>query len=344
MNLLIRTGVLLALLVACGSETPAPTTCTVGRVKPCPCPNGTGAQSCQRDGTYSACVCPDASVPMDVSAADAPTADALDAMPAQDTTPEAAAPDARGDVVSSRAAYEKCMSRDACAAGTMCIQSSVQVPNTAQGSHCSTLCPTGAANTCPGYVAGQVECIALNGNVAQAQCFRLCQSTNDCALFNTTCTQITLPAGPIRVCAPSEQCLSDAQCASMPTTPVCLRGVCRPRTFQCQFSYQCGRLECRDGCCTTSRDDVCEMPQSTCRDDTQCNAGSICYNGACRRTCPTPGMGSDGGCMQLDVQFNLCRMDGMGRSLCTSTNEQMPQCARNTDCMAGRVCVDARCQ
>jgi hypothetical protein len=103
----------------------------------------------------------------------------------------------------ARPFYAKCVAGDACSTGTTCIQSSVQVAGMAQGSHCSTLCPTGAANTCPGYVAGQVECIAIGGNVAQAQCFRLCQSTNDCTMFNTTCTQIMMPAGPIRVCAPT---------------------------------------------------------------------------------------------------------------------------------------------
>lgn len=103
----------------------------------------------------------------------------------------------------ARQFYAKCVAGDTCSAGTTCIQASVQVAGMAQGSHCSTLCPSGAANTCPGYVAGQVECIAINGNLAQAQCFRLCQSTNDCAPFNTTCTQIMMPAGPIRVCAPT---------------------------------------------------------------------------------------------------------------------------------------------
>jgi len=78
--------------------------------------------------------------------------------------------------------------------------------------------------------------------------------------------------------------------------------------------------------------------------DSQCNTDSICYNGACRRLCPMPAAGVDGDCMRVDVQFNLCRSDMMGRSLCTSTNEVMPQCARTADCAAGRQCVNARCQ
>jgi hypothetical protein len=57
-----------------------------------------------------------------------------------------------------------------------------------------------------------------------------------------------------------------------------------------------------------------------------------------------PGVGPDGACLRVDVQFDLCRQDMMGRSLCTSSNEQMPQCARTANCAAGRECVNARCQ
>lgn len=198
------------LLVACGSDPPAATSdvppsdvtlptdrsaplCTPGRTKACPCANGMmGAQTCQADGTYSACACFDAGVPVDAPAVgDAPSADA--------------GHDAQSDAINDgplRSTYARCMTGDRCGMGS-CLASSVQVAGMPEGSHCSALCPTGAANTCPGYVAGQVECIAVDGNVARAQCFRLCQSTNDCAPLNTTCTQIMQPAGPIRVCAPT---------------------------------------------------------------------------------------------------------------------------------------------
>jgi hypothetical protein len=38
----------------------------------------------------------------------------------------------------------------------------------------------------------------------------------------------------------------------------------------------------------------------------------------------------DGACMTVDVQFNLCATDTMGRSLCTSTNEQQRAALRRT--------------
>jgi hypothetical protein len=95
------------LLVACGSEPmraappdaldgldspapdaiapdgPGPVGCTPGRVEPCPCGGAAagGSQTCQGDGTFGACACPDAAAP-DVAppdaAVDAPT-DAPDA-------------------------------------------------------------------------------------------------------------------------------------------------------------------------------------------------------------------------------------------------------------------------
>lgn len=96
---------------------------------------------------------------------------------------------------------------------------------------------------------------------------------------------------------------------------------------------------CDNGVCR-----VDTRPRPFCTRDSDCNAGSVCYNGACRLLCPTPSATPDGACMSVDVQFNLCRQDAMGRALCTNTNEQMPQCARTADCTAGRMCVNARCQ
>ena len=105
----MRYALVCFLLAACGAEAPASPPladvppsdgsvandrtsplCTPGRTKPCPCANGvTGAQSCQSDGTYSACVCFDASVLADVTDAsnaevalrDAPTDAPVDADP-----------------------------------------------------------------------------------------------------------------------------------------------------------------------------------------------------------------------------------------------------------------------
>jgi hypothetical protein len=229
-----------------------------------------------------------------------------------------------------------------------------------------------------------------------------CGADSECAALGTglVCNATS------HTCTPGGACTSDAQCASTPSTPVCLGGSCQPRTSQCQFDYQCtgagqscvdGR--CVVGCntaancaagqtCTAGRcvypttgscstpcptgqvcasgaclatcvtdascasgfmcdHGVCRVdtrPRPFCTMDSECNRDSICYNGACRRLCPMPSVTPDGDCMRVDVQFNLCRADGMGRSLCTSTNEQMPQCARSADCTMGRMCVNARCQ
>lgn len=182
-----------------GADRPAPL-CTPGRTKACPCASGvTGAQTCQPDGTYSACACFDAGAPTE----DVVTRDAeLDA-PADDVADVAA--DASRDVVGDgpvRGTYARCAADDRCAAGA-CLVSSLQPPGMTAARHCSALCGSGSALGCPGYVRGQVECIAPEGSVMFAQCFRLCQSTNDCAPFNTTCMEIRQPAGPIRVCVPT---------------------------------------------------------------------------------------------------------------------------------------------
>ena len=118
---------------------------------------------------------------------------------------------------------------------------------------------------------------------------------------------------------------------------LCVSGVCMTT---CSTDTQCGSGNfCDSGVCR-----VDTRPHPFCTLDSQCNSGSVCYNGACRRLCPMPGTGTDGRCMTVDVQFDLCRTDTMGRSLCTSTSEVTPQCARTADCTAGRACVNARCQ
>lgn len=125
--------------------------------------------------------------------------------------------------------------------------------------------------------------------------------------------------------------------AGCPSGQLCVSGAC---LATCQEDSQCGNgLRCDYGVCR-----VDTRPRPFCTQDSQCNAGSVCFNGACRRTCPTPGTGNDGGCMSVDVQFNLCRPYSMNRNLCTSTLEQNPECARTADCMSGRECVNARCQ
>jgi hypothetical protein len=113
-----------------------------------------------------------------------------------------------GGAVPTRQAYQKCdtAAGDVCGGGTSCIPSIAQVQGKSRGSACTLGCPSGAATSCPGYVAGAprqaVECVNFTGNLTEAQCFRLCESQNDCTAFNTTCTAYMMPTGQIRVCVP----------------------------------------------------------------------------------------------------------------------------------------------
>lgn len=114
-----------------------------------------------------------------------------------------------GGAVPTRQAYQKCdvAAGDVCGGGTSCIPSIAQVQGKSRGSNCTIGCPTGAASSCPGFAPGAprqvVECVNLTGNVREAQCFRLCESQNDCADLNTTCSAFMMPTGQIRVCVPS---------------------------------------------------------------------------------------------------------------------------------------------
>lgn len=112
------------ILVACGAETPAvtPTGCTPGRIEACPCAIGQGAQTCQRDGTYGACVCSDAGPGVDVDRADAPIIDRtpFDVTTVRDEGPieEVMSPDVR-DVVTCDADLQR--NPDHCGAcGNVC--------------------------------------------------------------------------------------------------------------------------------------------------------------------------------------------------------------------------------
>lgn len=114
-----------------------------------------------------------------------------------------------GGPVPNRQAYQKCdvTAGDICGGGTNCIPSIAQITGKSRGSACTIGCPTGAATSCPGYAAGAprqaVECVNLTGNLTEAQCFRLCETQNDCNAYNTTCTAFTMTKGVIRVCVPN---------------------------------------------------------------------------------------------------------------------------------------------
>lgn len=93
-----------------------------------------------------------------------------------------------------------------CANSTTCLPSSFMRTGAAQGNLCTISCTSGNAAMCPGYVAGAarqvVECVAPAGNVAAAQCMRLCTiGTNDCPT-GTTCSAVQMAAGTLTVCVP----------------------------------------------------------------------------------------------------------------------------------------------
>jgi len=111
-------------------------------------------------------------------------------------------------VTANRQPYQKCDvgAGDTCGGGTACVPSIAQVSGKTRGSACTVGCPSGQPTGCPGYVAGSatqtVACANLTGNVAEAQCFRLCATQNDCVDFNTTCTAFTTTTGEARLCVP----------------------------------------------------------------------------------------------------------------------------------------------
>lgn len=107
----------------------------------------------------------------------------------------------------TRAAYAKCTPGEACASGTQCIVSNAQVAGKSRGYSCTTGCAGGPA-VCPYYVPGSatqsVACVNLTGVLAEAQCFRLCATQNECLDTNTTCTAFTLGDGTsVRLCVPA---------------------------------------------------------------------------------------------------------------------------------------------
>lgn len=242
-----------------------------------------------------------------------------------------------------------CDSRNVCVPGG--CSSNADCTGTASGLVCDTTarrCVPGGRCTSDAQCASTPTTPVCLGGSCQPRASQ-CQFDYQCtgagqACVDGRCVVGCNAANAAQVCAAGQVCTngrcaypSSGACASgCPTGQICVTGACL-RT--CNQDGDCGSGQmCDYGVCR-----VDTRPRPFCTMDSQCNTGSVCYNGACRLLCPPPGMGSED-CMRVDNQFNLCRPDGMGRSLCTSTNEQMPQCARTADCMAGRACVNARCQ
>lgn len=260
----------------------------------------------------------------------------------------------------------RCTTANDCVAGYACDGRGVCVPGCTSDTAC----------------AAQGAGLVCNPNTRQCAPGGRCQSNTDCAATPATpvCLGGSCQPDANRCqfdyqCTGSGQSCVDGQCVVGCTTgnaatvcaagQVCTSGRCTyPTTGSCATGCPSGQLCVSGACLATCQNDaacnvgrpeggyrcdfgVCRVdtrPRPFCTMDSQCNQGSVCFNGACRRTCPTPMTGDDGGCMSVDVQFNLCRASTQGRFLCTSTLEQNPECARSSECGAGRECVNARCQ
>ncbi len=256
----------------------------------------------------------------------------------------------------------RCSTTAQCPSGLVCDARGFCVPGgCTSNAQCSSVapglvCDTSTRQCVPGgRCTSDAQCAATPntpvclGGSCQARSNQ-CQFDYQCtgsgqACVDGRCVVGCTAATASQVCAPGQQCVANrctyptsGSCASpCPTGQLCVSGACL-RT--CSTDAACGTgFMCDNGVCR-----VDTRPRPFCTRDADCNRGSVCYNGACRLLCPMPTVMPDGACMSVDVQFNLCRQDAMGRALCTSTNEQMPQCARTADCSAGRMCVNARCQ
>lgn len=254
----------------------------------------------------------------------------------------------------------------------------VQCMNAAQ---CPTGYTCDARNVCvPGGCTSNAQCAAVAAGLVCDTATRACVPGGRCTTDAQCASTPATPACLGGSCQPTaNQCQFDYQCtgqgqacvdgrcvvgctgaAQCAAGQVCTAGRCAyPTTGSCATPCATGQICVSGACLRTCANDaacgtgfmcdngVCRVdtrPRPFCTMDSQCNTGSVCYNGACRRQCPMPTVMPDGDCMRVDVQFNLCRNDGMGRSFCSSSNEVMPQCARTSNCSAGRMCVNARCQ
>lgn len=99
--------------------------------------------------------------------------------------------------------YQSCANVGAaCAGGTTCMQAQVRAPTTPVGNLCTASCASGLASECPGFVAGQVECVDLPGTMPR-QCLRLCATATDCVPYGLQCLRVTTETGTmVQVCAP----------------------------------------------------------------------------------------------------------------------------------------------
>lgn len=294
-----------------------------------------------------------------------PTADAgpVDTGPSACSTNSACASGYCNLLTGRCAQSPTCTSTASCPSGQYCETSrGACVPGCSSNADCTTVasglvCDTAARQCVPGGgCSTDAQCAATPatpvclGGTCQPTSNR-CQFDYQCTGSGQSCVDGQCIAGctaanASTACAAGQVCTNN-RCA-YPTTggdcggactsaQLCVSGTC---LATCNADAQCvsGQF-CDGGVCR-----VDTRPHPFCTMDSECNSGSVCNNGACRRLCPTPAVTPGGGCMTVDVQFNLCVMDTMGRSLCSSTSEQQPQCARSADCTTGHTCVNATCQ
>jgi hypothetical protein len=174
-------------------------------------------------------------------------------------------------------------------------------------------------------------------------CVPGCASNTDCTRLGAGYTCNTTA----RTCVPPGLCTTDAQCASTPARPVCLGGVCQPRTNQCQFDYQCtgNGQSCVDGQCVAQ----CTPANVS----TACGAGQVCTNGRCAYPtagdcagrCTAAQLCVSGACLTTCNADNQCGNNSVCQDgVCRVDTRPRPFCTMDTDCSAGSVCHNGACR
>lgn len=229
-------------------------------------------------------------------------------------------------------------------------------------------CPSGEVCNIDGLCVPTAECTLTAECDAGEVCAAgtcvpgptMCRLDGDCTV-GSWCDDGT--------CTPSGACTADTECATgfwcdfrgtcVPRDPdacrahadctgteLCIEGYCRARDAACELDRDCapGNLcvnsECTEPCTaddTCSAGDTCQdnfcRPASECDTSSSCARGEHCVDERCLPDCLPPGTTCTAGsyCAPED---QLCRPDW----------EPEPFCAEDSDCMAGRTCLDGVCR
>lgn len=126
-----------------------------------------------------------------------------DAGPTIDTPPVTDAGAAGDSAAAALPIYGACAAGMDCMPPTTCQQVALRGDGGAFGTICTAACPGGDARMCPGYVAGQVECVNAAEDPSAFRCVRICSADPDCATLGLRCRQTTLAGGVgASVCLP----------------------------------------------------------------------------------------------------------------------------------------------